>query len=81
MTQTVRICRYGCRRELGEFDLQEKKYHELDGRLHTRERCESLKITKFANKKGDRELSLDILLKKLESIGIKIDLEKLRNVQ
>ena len=43
MTQVVRICRYGCSTQLGEFDTKQNKYLESDGTLHTRERCESLK--------------------------------------
>ncbi|HZA68055.1 MAG TPA: hypothetical protein VE548_00015 [Nitrososphaeraceae archaeon] len=43
MTQLVRICKYGCNIHLGEFDTKHNKYLEIDGTLHTKERCESLK--------------------------------------
>jgi hypothetical protein len=75
MTQLVRICKFGCNTELGQFDTKQNKYLETDGTLHTRERCESLK------QKGHSDLSVEVLLKKLESIGITIDLNKLRNVK
>jgi hypothetical protein len=75
MTQLVRTCKYGCKMKLGQFDTKQNKYLETDGTLHTRERCESLK------QKGRNDLSLDVVLKKLESIGVKIDLDKLRNVK
>jgi hypothetical protein len=43
MTQVVRKCRYSCGTQLSEFDKNENKYREVDGTLHTRQRCESLK--------------------------------------
>lgn len=75
MTQVVRICKFGCRTELGEFDTKQNKYLEIDGTLHTRERCESLK----QDTKG-HDVSIEVLLKKLETVGVKIDLQKLRNI-
>ena len=60
MTQVVRICKFGCRTELGEFDTKQNKYLEIDGTLHTRERCESLK----QDTKG-HDVSIEVLLKKL----------------
>lgn len=75
MTQVVRICKFGCRTELGEFDTKQNKYLEIDGTLHTRERCESLK----QDTKG-HDVSVEVLLKKLETVGVKIDLQKLRNI-
>jgi hypothetical protein len=74
MTQVVRICKYGCKTRLGEFDTKQNKYLETDGTLHTRERCELLK-------QGPNDLSVEVLLKRLESIGITVDLNKLRNVK
>jgi hypothetical protein len=74
MTQVVRICKYGCNTELGQFDTKQNKYHEIDGTLHTRERCES-------KKKGHNDLSVEVLLARLESLGISINLQKLRNVK
>ena len=69
-----RICKYGCNTQLGEFDTKQNKYLEVDGTLHTRERCESLKQNR-------NDISVDVLLKKLESVGITVDLNKLRNVK
>jgi hypothetical protein len=76
-----RTCKYGCNTQLGEFDTKENKFLETDGKtLHTRERCESLKQQKNGSKNGNNDLSLEVVLKKLASIGITIDLEKLRNL-
>ena len=75
MTQVVRICKYWCKTQLGEFDTKQNKYLEVDGTLHTRERCESLKG------KESNDISVEVLLKKLESIGITIDLNKLTKVK
>jgi len=74
MTQVVRICKYGCNTQLGQFDTKENKYKETDGTLHTRKRCESLKQDPKRH-----DISVDVLIKKLASLGIEINLEKLRN--
>jgi hypothetical protein len=74
MTQVVRICKYGCSTQLGQFDTKQNKYLEIDGTVHTKERCESLK------QKGHADLSVEVLLKKLKSVGVDINLDKLRNV-
>lgn len=79
MTQVVRICKYACKTQLGEFDTKQNKYLETDGTLHTRKRCESLKPKQDTN--GRDDLSVEVLLKRLESVGIKIDLNKLRNLK
>jgi hypothetical protein len=39
----IRLCRYECGTELGDFDEHENKYREVSGTLHTKERCQSLK--------------------------------------
>jgi hypothetical protein len=75
MTQVVRICKFGCNTQLGEFDTKQNKYLEIDGTVHTRDRCESLK------QKGHNDISVDVLLKRLETLGISIDLAKLRLVK
>lgn len=75
MTQVVRICKYGCNTQLGQFDTKQNKYLETDGTIHTRERCESLKQGPEGH-----DISVEVLLKRLEQVGIKIDLTKLRNV-
>lgn len=74
-----RTCKYGCNTTLGDFDIDENKFRELDGTLHTRDRCESLKPKQQATKGHD--VSVDLLLKRLEQLGISIDLSKLRLVQ
>jgi hypothetical protein len=33
MTQVVRICKYGCNTQLGQFDTKQNKYLESDGTL------------------------------------------------
>ena len=78
-----RTCKYGCNTTLGEFDTAENKFRELDGTLHTRDRCESLKpkqATKGHNGNGN-DLSVEVLLKRLEQLGISIDLNKLKLVK
>ena len=90
MTQVVRICKYGCNTELGPFDTKQNKYLETNGTLHTKQRCESLKqqkvVNDWANEKQEtnghnngNDLSLEVVLKKLKSIGITLDLTVLRN--
>jgi len=81
MTQVARICKYGCKAELGDFDAKLNKYKETDSEktLHTKERCEYLK-DKPKQDSNSHDISVDVLIKKLSSIGIEINLEKLRNV-
>ena len=80
-----RMCKYGCGIQLGEFDTKQTNYLEIDGTVHTRERCESLKQKKVVDDWANRsngngnDISVQVLLKKLESVGITIDLNKLRN--
>ena len=80
MTQVIRICKYGCNTQLGDFDTNENKYREIDTSktLHTRQRCESLKENQ--GPKG-HDISVDVLLRRLEQLGISIDLSKLRLVK
>ena len=79
MTQVIRICKYGCNIQLGQFDTKQNKYLESDGTLHTRERCESLKQKQGPN--GHNDISVEVLLRKLESVGVKVDLDRLRNIK
>jgi len=73
-------CKYGCGIELGQFSTTENKFLEVDQKtLHTRERCESLKQKSVPN--NGRDLSVEVLLKRLERLGISIDLGKLRLVE
>ena len=82
-------CKYRCGIELGPFSTRENKFLESDQMtLHTRDRCESMKqkqvVDNWANQKqdtnGHNDLSLELVLRKLESIGVTLDLTKLRNV-
>ena len=70
----IRMCRYECGTELGDFDEKQNKYLELSGTLHTRERCQSLKSqTATGTKKVEKPVSieeLDARLKRVESIVI-----------
>lgn len=75
-----RTCKYGCNTTLGEFDTAENKFRELDGTLHTKSRCESLKPKQVPNDRNGNDLSVEVLLRKLETVGVKIDLAKLRLV-
>lgn len=80
MTQVIRICKYGCNTQLDKFDVKQNKFLETDGTLHTRERCQELKNQNSVPNNGNgNDISVEVLLKKLESIGVKIDLSKLRN--
>jgi hypothetical protein len=74
-----KVCKYGCGVELGQFNTRENKFLESDQKtLHTKERCQELKQNSVPNNGND--LSVEVLLKKLDSIGITVNLEKLRNI-
>ena len=73
----IRMCRYECGTELGDFDEKQNKYLELSGTLHTRERCQSIKSqrtgtgTKTVETKAKQPLTLeqiDARLRKVESM-------------
>jgi hypothetical protein len=78
-----RTCKYGRNTQLGDFDKQQNKYQETDGTLHTRERCESLKTNQWTSRNGKnhapakQEFTLEAVLAKLASIGVKVNLEEL----
>jgi hypothetical protein len=75
-----KVCKYGCGVELGQFNTRENKFLESDQKtLHTKERCQELKQNSVPNN-GNEELSVSVLLKRLDQLGIKIDLERLRNI-
>jgi len=72
-------CKYECGVELGQFNTRENKFLESDQKtLHTKERCQELKQNSMPINGND--LSVEVILKKLETLGIKIDLAKLRNI-
>jgi hypothetical protein len=50
----------------------------LDGKVHE---CKSKKNGNGHSPNGNNDISLELVLKKLASIGITIDLEKLRNAK
>jgi hypothetical protein len=83
MTQVVRICKYGCNAQLGEFDTKENKYRETDvsKTIHTKERCQELKNQNSLPNGNGNDLSVEVLLKRLKQLGISIDLSKLRLVK
>ena len=61
---------------------EENKFLETDNKtLHTRERCESLKETSKSVPNNGNDLSVEVLLKRLDQLGISIDLSKLRLVK
>jgi hypothetical protein len=66
----IRLCRYECGTELGDFDEQENKYREVSGTLHTRERCQSIKSqgTKKVETKPLTLEALDARLKRVEAM-------------
>ena len=76
-------CKYGCGVELGQFDTNENKYRETNTNktLHTKERCQELKNTNSAPNGNGNDLSVEVLLKRLQQLGISIDLSKLRLVK
>ena len=75
-------CKFGCGVELGQFSTKENKFLETDNKtLHTRERCESLKETSKSVPNNGNDLSVEVLLKRLDQLGISIDLSKLRLVK
>jgi hypothetical protein len=54
------------------------KPYNLDGSDHTCQKKNGNGNEKLTN--GHNEVSLELVLKKLESVGLTLDLEKLRNV-
>ena len=67
----IRLCRYECGTELGDFDEKENKYREVSGTLHTRERCQSIKSQTVTGTKKVEPLTLeqiDARLRKVESM-------------
>jgi len=75
-----RTCKYGCNTQLGNFNTKQNKYLETDGTLHTKERCESLKEKQNKITNGHNEISLELVLRKLEKVGVKLDLRTLRYI-
>jgi len=80
MTQSTRTCKYGCNTTLGDFDTDKRKYKELDGTLHTFERCQSLKPKQYQKPltNGHSTNELDSIVKTLQDIIT--ELERIKNV-
>ena len=69
----VRVCKYGCDTELVWSD-EISGFIEQDGGIpHTKDRCKLVKETKQAK----QEITLEAVLRKLESLGIIINVQRL----
>lgn len=64
----IRLCRYECGTELGDFDEKENKYREVSGTLHTRERCQSLKSPGTKKVEPLTLENIDTRLRRVESM-------------
>ena len=80
-----RICKYTCGMQL-TWNEKANSFVEEDGTLHNKDRCQQVKDSKQQPKQtpatsnnNNSDISLEVVLKKLASIGITLDLEKLRN--
>ncbi|MDW0211392.1 MAG: hypothetical protein QOA12_05430 [Nitrososphaeraceae archaeon] len=71
----VRVCRYGCGREDLVWSETAGIFGEADGTLHTKERCQQIKESNKPKQK--QEFTLEVVQRKLESIGIIINVERL----
>ncbi len=68
----IRICKYGCESELVWSD-EISGFIETQGRLsHTKDRCQQVKESKPKS-----EITLEAVLRKLETYGIIINVERL----
>ena len=68
----VRVCKYGCDTELVWSDEISVFIETKGGLAHTQERCKQVKESK-----PKQEITLEQVLRKLESIGIIINVERL----
>jgi len=69
----VRVCKYGCDTELVWSDDISGFIETKGGLPHAQERCKQVK----ESKKPKQQITLEAVQKKLESIGIIINLERL----
>ena len=68
----IRVCKYGCETELVWSD-EISGFIETEGKIaHTKERCEQVKKSK-----PKQEITLESVLRKLETHGIIINVERL----
>ena len=73
----ARECKYGCKTMLVWSDEISKFIEESGGVTHTPERCKFMKQKQGKQPEAKQEFTLEAVLKKLESIGIKINLMEL----
>jgi hypothetical protein len=77
----VRVCKYGCVTELVWSD-EISGFIETVGKVaHTKDRCQEVKQGKNSVPNNGNDVSVQVLLKRLEQLGISIDLSKLRLVK
>ncbi len=69
----VRVCKYGCDTELVWSDEISGFIETKGGVAHTQDRCKQVK----ESKQPKREITLEIVLRKLETYGIIVNLERL----
>jgi len=67
----VRVCKYGCETELGWSDDISGFIETKGGLPHTQDRCKQVKS------KQKQEFTLEAVLRKLETHGIIINVERL----
>ena len=73
-----RICKYTCGKQL-TWNEKANSFVEEDGTLHNKDRCQQVKESKQgkAPSTQQEEFTLEVVLKKLQSIGISVNLEEL----
>ena len=71
----VRVCKYGCETELVWSDDISGFIETKGGLPHTQDRCKQVKETKQLK----QEITLEAVLRKLETHGIIINVERLMN--
>ena len=68
----VRVCKYGCDTELVWSDEISGFIETKGGVAHTQDRCKQVK-----SKQAKQEITLESVLRKLETYGIIINVERL----
>jgi hypothetical protein len=78
MSEYVKECIF-CKAKIRMSDKRENKWrpYNEDGSEHD---CKNKNGNKSVPNNGN-DLSVEVLLKRLESVGVKLDLSKLRNVK
>jgi hypothetical protein len=64
---------------MSDKDGKWKAYNLQDGSIHDCKSKNENKTSESVPNNGN-DISVEVLLKKLESVGVRLDLEKLRNV-